>query len=97
MKTQRNYTKFTQKSVIGLSLMKQFIEEKHKKIGQNVAKIRKERGLSQLELSLRLGHKSVSIVASAERFYRGAHFSLTHLLEIAEILEVDVREFFKEL
>lgn len=77
--------------------MKPFIEEKHKKIGQNVAKIRKEKGLTQLELSLRLGHKSVSIVASAEVFYRGAHFSLTHLLEIAEILEVDVREFFKEL
>ncbi len=77
--------------------MKPFIEEKHRKIGQNVAKIRKERGLSQLELSLKLGHKSVSIVASAEVFYRGAHFSVSHLLEIAEILEVDVREFFKEL
>ena len=77
--------------------MKEFIAKKHQKIGQNVAKIRKERGLSQLELSLKLGHKSVSIVASAERFYRWAHFSVSHLLEIAEILEVDVREFFKEL
>ena len=77
--------------------MKEFIAKKHQKIGQNVAKIRKERGLSQLELSLKLGHKSVSIVASAERFYRRAHFSVSHLLEIAEILEVDVREFFKEL
>lgn len=77
--------------------MKPFIEEKHKKIGQNVAKIRKEKGFTQLDLSLKLGHKSVSIIASAEVFYRGAHFSLTHLLEIAEILEVDIREFFKEL
>lgn len=77
--------------------MKPFIAEKHKKIGQNVARVRKEKGLSQLELSLHLGHKSVSIVASAERFYRGAHFSVTHLLEIAEVLEVDVREFFKEI
>lgn len=80
-----------------VSFMKPHIEEKHKKIGQNVAKVRKEKGLSQLELSLQLGHKSISIVASAERFYRGAHFSVTHLLEIAEVLEVDVREFFKEL
>ena len=77
--------------------MKPFLEDKHKKIGQNVARIRKEKGLSQLELSLRLGHKSISIVASAERFYRGAHFSLSHLLEIAEILEVDIREFFREI
>ena len=77
--------------------MKPFLEDKHRKIGQNVARIRKEKGLSQLELSLRLGHKSISIVASAERFYRGAHFSLSHLLEIAEVLEVDIREFFKEI
>lgn len=54
--------------------MKEFIAKKHQKIGQNVAKIRKERGLSQLEPSLKLGHKSVSIVASAEVFYRGGAF-----------------------
>lgn len=71
------------------------IEAKHKNIGQKVAKIRKEKGLSQLELSLRLGHKSVSIVASAERHYRGAHFNLEHLFKIAEILEVDICEFLK--
>ena len=85
------------KSVYGASFMKPFLEDKHRKIGQNVARIRKEKGLSQFELSLRLGHKSISIVASAERFYRGAHFSLSHLLEIAEILEVDIREFFREI
>ena len=77
--------------------MKPFLEDKHRKIGQNIARIRKEKGLSQLDLSLKLGHKSASIVASAERFYRGAHFSLSHLLEIAEILEVDIREFFREI
>ncbi|MDY5556841.1 helix-turn-helix transcriptional regulator [Helicobacter sp.] len=75
--------------------MKQSIEDKHRQIGKNVARIRKEKGVSQLELSLRLGHKSVSIVASAERFYRGAHFNIEHLLMIAEILDVDICEFFK--
>ena len=75
--------------------MKQSIEDKHRQIGNNVARIRKEKGVSQLELSLRLGHKSVSIVASAERFYRGAHFNIEHLLMIAEILDVDICEFFK--
>lgn len=75
--------------------MKHFdIEEKHKKIGENVARLRKSRGLSQLDLSLKLGHKSVSIVASAERCYRGSHFNIEHLLKIAEILEVDICEFF---
>lgn len=44
------------------------IEKKHEQIGKNVARPRKAKGLSQLDLSLSLGHKSVSIVASAERF-----------------------------
>jgi len=71
------------------------IEEKHIKIGENVARFRKAKGLSQLDLSLSLGHKSVSIVASAERFYKKKHFNIEHLLKISEILEVDICEFFK--
>lgn len=62
----------------------------HIQIGQNVARYRKEAGLSQLDLSLKLGHKSVSIVASAERFYQGKHFNINHLFAIANVLEVDV-------
>jgi len=62
----------------------------HKKIGENVAKYRKEAGLSQLDLSLQLGHKSISIVASAERFYKGKHFNINHLYQIANILNIEV-------
>jgi transcriptional regulator with XRE-family HTH domain len=72
------------------------IEKWHEQIGKNVAHLRKEKGLSQLELSLKLGHKSVSIVASAERFYKKKHFNIEHLLRIADILDVNVCEFFKE-
>jgi len=71
------------------------LEEIHKKIGQNVAKYRKEKGLSQLDLSLKLGHKSVSIVASAERYYRGKHFNINHLFQIAHILEIDISKLIK--
>jgi len=71
------------------------LDEIHQNIGRNVAKIRKEKGLSQLDLSLKLGHKSVSIVASAERYYKGKHFNINHLFMIAEILEVDVCELIK--
>lgn len=67
----------------------------HKKIGQNVAKLRKKSGMSQLDLSLNLGHKSVSIVASAERFYKEKHFNIEHLVKISNILKVDICEFFK--
>lgn len=71
------------------------IEEKHQQIGKNVAKFRKEKGLSQLELSLRLGHKSVSIVASGERFYKKKHFNIEHLLKISNILDINICELFK--
>lgn len=71
------------------------IAEKHKMIGRNVAMYRKRKGLSQLELSLSLGHKSVSIVASAERFYKGKHFNIEHLLKISDILDVPISAFFE--
>ena len=71
------------------------ITNKHKMIGLDVSSYRKEKGLSQLDLSLQLGHKSVSIVASAERFYKGKHFNIEHLLKISEILNIPIASFFE--
>jgi transcriptional regulator with XRE-family HTH domain len=66
------------------------VERFYKKIGRNVAKYRKEAGLSQLELSLKMGYKSISIISSAEIYYKGKHFNLEHLLKIADILNIDI-------
>lgn len=60
----------------------------YKKIGQNVAKARKERKISQLSLSLEMGYKSVSVVSFAEICLNGAHFNIAHLLQISKILGV---------
>ncbi|KLE02216.1 helix-turn-helix domain-containing protein [Aliarcobacter butzleri] len=70
-------------------------EELYKLIGRNVAKFRKQRKLSQLELSLRMGYKSVSVVSGAEVYYNGKHFNLEHLLKISQILDVEIAEFLK--
>ena len=70
-------------------------DEIHIRIGKNVAELRKAKGLSQLDLSLKLGHKSVSIVASAERYYKKKHFNINHLFKIADVLEVEVCELLK--
>ncbi len=70
-------------------------DEFYTKIGKNVAKYRKEKNLSQLELSLRMNYKSVSIVSGAEIYYEGKHFNLEHLLKISQILDMDICEFFK--
>ncbi|WP_236847330.1 hypothetical protein [Campylobacter devanensis] len=50
-----------------------------KVIGQNVAKVRKERKVSQLSLSLDMGYKSVSVVSFAEISLKGAHFNYCSL------------------
>ena len=64
-------------------------------IGKNVAKYRKEKNLSQLDLSLKMNYKSISIVSSAEIYYKGKHFNLEHLLKISQILDVDICKFLK--
>ncbi|NOQ30500.1 MAG: helix-turn-helix domain-containing protein [Helicobacteraceae bacterium] len=65
-------------------------------IGKNVAKFRKEKNLSQLDLSLQMGYKSVSVISGAEIYYNGTHFNLEHLLKISQILEIELCEFLKE-
>jgi len=71
-------------------------EQLHKTIGSNVAKFRQEKGLSQLELSLEMGYKSVSVVSGAEIYYKSTHFNIEHLLKISQILGIDICEFFKD-
>lgn len=69
-------------------------EELYKIIGKNVAEYRKAKGLSQLDLSLQMGYKSVSVVSGSEVCYKNKHFNLEQLLKISQILEVDLCDFF---
>ncbi|MGX3010047.1 helix-turn-helix domain-containing protein [Helicobacter sp. 23-1044] len=71
------------------------IAEFHRAVANRVAILRKERGLSQLDLSLAIGYKSVSLVAGAEAGYKNIHFNLEQLYRIASALDVDMAEFFK--
>ena len=67
----------------------------YKTIGENVSKFRKQKGLSQLELSLKMNYKSVSVVSGAEICYNGKHFNLEQLLKISQILDIEICEFLK--
>lgn len=71
------------------------LEKFYKKIGSNVARLRKKHKLSQLKLSLLIGHKSTSLVSGAEIYYKKQHFSLEHLAIISYVLKEDLNEFFK--
>ena len=71
-----------------------YIDNAYKIIGLNVKKARELRGLTQLELSLAIGHKSVSVVSCAEIYHKRQHFNIEHLLKIAQVLEVRIQSVF---
>ena len=66
----------------------------HIRIGKNVARLRKEAGFSQLDLSLEIGNRSPSLLSSAEVYKNKRHFNITQLHKIAKVLGVDICEFF---
>ena len=73
----------------------ELIDDFYKKIGQNVKKKRTEKGLTQLQLSQALNHKSVGLVSQSELYLKKQHFNIKHLYQIAYILECDIKEFFE--
>lgn len=77
------------------SIDKKQMQEIYKAIGANVKRIRKEKNVTQLELSMAIGHKAVGTVSMAEIGLNGKHFNIEHLAKIAEVLEVDICEFFR--
>ena len=72
------------------ALPKDFVDNLHKTIGLNVKREREKKGLSQLQLSQMIGHKSVTIISRAEIFYKGQHFNIEHLVKIAFVLDIDI-------
>ena len=70
------------------------MKQRYREIGENVKRIRQEKRVSQLELSLAIGHKAVGTVSMAEICLNNKHFNIEHLVKIAEVLEVDICEFF---
>ena len=71
------------------------LESFHKQIGYNVKKAREAKGITQLELSQRLGYKSQSVISKAEKCIEGKHFGIDHLFVIANELEVDICELVR--
>jgi len=69
----------------------------YKQIGTNVKRLRSQKGLSQLELSLAIGHKAVGTVSMAELCTNNKHFNIEHLVKIADVLDVDICEFLKDI
>jgi transcriptional regulator with XRE-family HTH domain len=67
----------------------------HRLIAKNIQRIRKEKKITQLDLALTIGHKSVSTIAKIEAGLENKHYNIEHLYKIAAVLEINICEFFK--
>ncbi|RBQ32420.1 transcriptional regulator [Arcobacter sp. FW59] len=76
------------------NLSNEEIEEIYKTISNNVKKIRREKGFTQTDVALSMGFTTATFFTNAENF-NNKHFNLEHIIRIANILEVDICEFFK--
>lgn len=79
------------------SITSKKMEEIYKQIGKNVKRIRKAKKISQLKLALAIGHKAVGTISTAELGINGKHFNIEHLIKIADVLDVDIKDFFTEI
>lgn len=73
------------------------IDTMYRKIGANVMRIRKEKGMSQLDLALSIGLKSVGLISVAEIYHNKKHFNLEHLYKIAKVLDVKMADFLTDI
>lgn len=70
------------------------IQELHAKIGRNVKKYREAKGMTQLELSHAIGHKTTTIISLGE-IGKEKHFNVKQLYQIAMALDIDICKLFE--
>lgn len=62
----------------------------YNKISQNVKELRLSNNVTQLELALEIGIKSVAFYSNCENNKYGKHFNLEHLYKISKAFDVDI-------
>ena len=70
------------------------IKKFHQLISENVKRIRKEKNITQLDLALTIGHKSMSTIGKIEAGLENKHYNVEQLYKIAKALDVHICEFF---
>lgn len=66
------------------------IEQFYKKISTNIKKIRLKHNMTQLDLALEIGIKSVAFYSNCENNKYGKHFNLEHIYKIAKVFKIEV-------
>ncbi len=68
----------------------------HQNISKNVRRIRQEKNLTQLDVSLALGLSNPSFITNAESLNSNKKFNLNQLYKLSKIFNVNICDFFKE-
>ncbi len=69
------------------------IEQFYKIVSQKVRYFRESKNITQLDLALDIGIKSVAFYSNCENNKYGKHFNLEHLYKIAKALDISIKDF----
>lgn len=69
--------------------------EFYRQVSKSIKKIRKEKKISQLDLALDIGIKSVEFYSNCENNRYDKHFNLEHIFKISKILDIDICKLLK--
>ena len=72
------------------------IETFYKTVSDNVKARRIALNMSQLDLALKLGIKSVAFYSNCENLRYGKHFNLEHVYKLAKALEINMCELLQK-
>ena len=73
-----------------------FSEEILDLVSENVVKYRKKKGLTQMQLALKIGMSGGAYLGRAEIRKDNHHFNIKHLAKIAKVLDVEICKFFEK-
>lgn len=73
------------------------ITKKHRTIGQHVKKLRESKKISQLQMALSIGIKSVAFYSNCENSKNDKHFNIEHLYKICKVLNISMSSFFNDI
>ena len=73
------------------------IKSLHQKIGLHIKQLRERKNISQLDMALSIGIKSVAFYSNCENSRQDKHFNIEHIYKICNILGISLSDFFSDL
>ncbi|MDD5405529.1 MAG: helix-turn-helix transcriptional regulator [Sulfurovaceae bacterium] len=72
------------------------LQQFYKMVSSNVKKARISAGMSQMDLALKLGIKSVAFYSNCENLRYGKHFNLEHIYKISKALNIKMSKILED-